>query len=410
MKKTIILFGLILFVLRPGSSQDGLYAGNADASYFVARELAFAGHHISARDTLKQILKRYPDYADVRSLLAKTYSWDAQYDEARSHLNKITSVDRQNKEAWIAAVKNEIYAKNLNIALGLTNKALIYLPNDEELTTLKTRLKEELLASYNNASGPLNTAEKDTLEMKGFNNQMALYNAFDVFDVVYDPMIYSGIEYTRLTEAGKLIPRINYANRFDIHGLQYEMDFYPELSKMFYGYLNYGYSDSEIFPTHRVGVELYSNLPKSKEASLGIRYLNFLEQQTTIYTGSFGLYKGNYYASLRAYVTPSAESSTGVSGQLTGRKYLASRDQYIGLILSMGFIPELKQLSANNTLLAETLLFIDSQQLQLEYQFTGKSLSNLFKAHLGLTHQELVFEPGRYFWAVTAGLKYHVRF
>ena len=223
-------------------------------------------------------------------------------------------------------------------------------------------------------------------------------------------MIYSGVEYTRLTDAGKLIPRINYANRFDTHGLQYEMDFYPEMSKMFYGYLNYAYSDSDIFPTHRVGVELYSNLPKSKEASLGIRYLDFLGVQSTIYTGSFGLYKGNYYASLRGYVTPNSAGSTGVSGQFTGRKYLTDRDHYIGLILSMGCIPELKQLTSGSTLLAETLLFIESQQLLFEYQFTGKSLSNLFKANVGLTHQELVFEPGKFFWAVTAGLKYHVRF
>ncbi len=410
MKKYVVLVGFLILALCTTYAQEGLYAGNPDASYFAARELAFAGHHISARDTLKRILKRYPDYTDVRNLLAKTYSWDAQYDEARKHLNKITSAERQNKEAWIAAIKNEIYAKNLNIALGLTNKALLYLPKDQELIELKSKLTEELLTSYENSSGRSDFSKRDTLELRGFTNQMAIYNAFDVFDIVYEPMIYSGIEYTRLTDAGRLIPRINYANRFDTHGLQYEVDFYPVMSKMFYGYLNYGYSDSEIFPSHRVGVEVYSNLPKGKEASLGIRYLDFLGEQTTIYTGSFGLYKGNYYASLRGYVTPNTEGSTGLSGQLTARKYLTDREHYIGLILNVGFTPELKQLTSNNTLLAETLLFIESQQLLFEYQFTGKNLANLFKANLGVTHQELVFEPGRFFWAVTAGLKYHVRF
>ena len=387
------------------SAQEISFNGDPDAAYFAARELAFAGNHLSARDTLEQILERYPDYSDVRSLLAKTYSWDANYDEARKHLNRITSIERGNKEAWLAAIKNEIYAQNLHIALGLTNKALIYLPEDSELLELKGELTEKL-----DKVGEADLANKEPTESKSFTNQIAIYNAFDVFDIVYEPMIYSGLEYTRETDAGKIIPKVNYANRFDTHGLQYEMDFYPELSKMFYGYLNYGFSDSDIFPKHRLGVELYANLPKSMEASLGMRYLDFLEEQTTILTASYGLYKGNYFTSLRGYLTPTENGSPGLSGTITGRKYLKSKDQYLGFLLSIGFIPELRQLTANNTLLAETLFFVESQQLLLEYQFPGNNLANLFKAQLGLTHQELVFEPGNFFWAITGGFKYHVRF
>lgn len=400
----ILVLLLLPFVII---GQEVSYVGNPDDSYFTARELAFAGHHHSARDTLEKILSRYPEYTDVRSLLAKTYSWDANYEEARKHLNRITSKERQNIEAWLAAINNEIYAKNTNIALGLTLKALQFLPQEEELIKLKEGLEEEL---HSAEPDPGADDPEDKTEGSGFSNQIALYNAFDVYDVVYDPMIYGGVEYTRNTDAGKLIPRVNYANRFSTHGLQYEMDFYPKLSKMFYAYLNYGYSDSDIFPTHRVGIELYSNLPKAMEGSLGIRYLDFFDEQTTILTGSFGLYKGNYYISLRPYVTPNPEGATGLSGTLTARKYLKHKEHYLGLMFSSGFIPELRQLNVNNTLLAETLFFIESQQLSLEYQFTGKSLSNMYKAFLGLTHQELVFEPGRFFWAITAGIKYHVRF
>ncbi|MEN8789213.1 MAG: tetratricopeptide repeat protein, partial [Flavobacteriaceae bacterium] len=114
-------------------AQEVSYMGDPDASFFKARELAFAGKHLSAQDTLKRILTRYPDYTDVRNLLAKTYSWDAKYDEARKHLNRITSTERQNREAWVAAIKNEIYAKDTYIALGLANKALQYLPEDQEI-------------------------------------------------------------------------------------------------------------------------------------------------------------------------------------------------------------------------------------------------------------------------------------
>ena len=407
MRKSLFL-AIVLFAIQfHAVGQDGLYAGNPDDSFFKARDLAFAGKHVIARDTLQRILTRYPQYSDVRSLLAKTYSWDGNFDEARKHFNKITSVDRQNKEAWIAAIKNEIYAENSHIALGLSNKALIYLPDDEDIIELQSKLSEEL-NSTDDSSNIEST--RDSVELANYKNQMAIYNAFDVFDVVYDPMIYSGVEYTRATDAGKIIPRVNYANRFDTHGLQFEMDFYPELSKKFYGYLNYGYSPSDIFPNHRVGVELYTNLPKGMEASLGVRYLDFLNDQNTLITASYGLYKGNYYWSLRTYVTPSSTSTTGLSGTLTGRRYLSHADQYLGFLLAIGYTPELKQLFSNDTLLAETLLFVESQQLLMEYQFTNKNRSNLYRAQLGITHQELVFEAGSYFWAITAGLRYQVRF
>ncbi|MGI9548121.1 MAG: YaiO family outer membrane beta-barrel protein [Flavobacteriaceae bacterium] len=410
MKRKVFIILFQCFACSVGYGQEVSYSGDPDMSYYAARELAFAGQHIIARDTLKQILSRYPDYTDVRNLLAKTYSWDANYNEARKHLNRITSVERQNSEAWIAAIKNEIYAKNPQIALGLTNKALLYLQDDAELLALKERLTKELNQTKDAESVDDNSSAEKDEEAKPRANQMAIFNAFDVFDVVYEPMIYSGVEYTRITDAGKIIPRINYANRFDTHGLQYELDFYPVLSKTFYGYLNYGYSAADIFPSHRLGVELFSNLPKGKEASLGIRYMDFLDTKTTIFTGSFGLYKGNYYVSIRPYVTPNPEGSTGVSGSLTARKYLKTKEQYMGLMFNGGFIPELKQFTANNTLLAETLYFIDSQQLILEYQFPSKNLSNLYKAQLGLTHQELVFEPGRFFLAIPTGFQYHMRF
>ena len=386
------------------------FIGDPDASYFRARDLAFAGRYDSARDTLESILSRYPDYSDVRNLLAKTYSWEADYDEARRHLNRITSVDRLNKEAWIASIDNEVRAGNRQIALGLSLKGLIYLPEDPDLTDRKKRLERELNELGKDGAEDSGKERSATSENFSFKNEFAIYNAFDVFDVVYEPMIYSGVEYSRKTPLGKLIPRINYANRFDIHGLQYEMDMYPKLSDRFYGYLNYGFSESEIFPTHRMGAEIYATIPKSMEASVGIRYLDFLEEKTVIYTGSYGLYTGNYYFSLRPYLIPDPEGSMGVSGALTARRYLSQKDNYIGLIVNAGFIPELRQLIANNNLLAETLFFIESQQLMLEYQFHSKNLSNLYKASLGVTHKELVFEPGRFFWAITAGIKYHVRF
>jgi YaiO family outer membrane protein len=407
----IIYLGLfLLFFLQKGIAQELAYQGNPDNSFFVARDLAFEGHHSIARDTLRLILSKYPDYTDVRNLLAKTYSWDGNHNEARKHFNKITSVERQNKEVWIAAVKNEIYAESYIIALGLANKALTFIEADPDLQTMRNEIINEINKKQNASQTSAEEELKET-EAKSYKNRLGIVNSFDVFDVVYDPMIYSGVEYIRETEIGKIIPRINFSNRFNTNGLQYEMDFYPKISKTFYAYTNYGYSNAQIFPNHRAGAELYANLPNAIEVSAGMRYLDFVTSRATIYTGSVGLYKGNYYFSLRPYITPRADGPIGVSGSLLARKYFQDREIYFGINLILGYSPEIKQLiSDSDIILAQTLLFVESQQLLFEYQFTGNSLTNSYRASLGITRQELVFDPGKFFLALSAGFRYHTKF
>jgi YaiO family outer membrane protein len=409
MYRNIYLGLFLMFFFQQGKAQELAYHGNPDTSFFTARDLAFEGHHSTARDTLQRILSKYPDYADVRSLLAKTYSWDGNHNEARRHFNKITSVERQNKEVWIAAVKNEIYAENYTIALGLANKALSFIEADSDLRELQDEIIKEIY-KIQNASWK-NSEESRESESKSYKNSIGVINSVDAFDIVYDPMIYSSAEYIRETKLGKIIPRVNYSHRFNINGLQYEMDLYPKISKTLYAYANYGYSNSEIYPNHRAGAELYGNLKNAMEVSAGLRYLDFVTSRAIIYTGSFGLYKGNYYFSLRPYITPRTDGPIGISGSILARKYFKDRENYFGTNLILGYSPEIKQLiSDSDIILAQTLLFVESQQLLFEYQFTGKSLTNSYRASLGVTRQELVFDPGTFFWALTAGFRYHTKF
>lgn len=388
-------------------AQENEYVGDPDISFFTARELAFAGNRMEARDTLHQILSAYPDYTDVRVLLAKTYTWDEEYDAARKHFNKITSKDKGIKEVWIAAINNELYSENYATALGLSNKALEFLEADIDL------LKQKQYATDGITGETLleaSTSEIDTTEVP-LKNQIGIANSFEIFDVAYDPMFYSSIEYKRETLSGPIIPRINYNNRFNTHGLQYELDFYPKLSKMFYGYLNYGFSNAAIFPKHRAGAEVYANYPKNMELSLGMRYMDFKSIKATIMTASVGLYKGNYFFSARPYITSISSNKLGFSGTVLARKYLRDGENYIGVTAGVGYSSELKQLrNAQDTLLAETVLYVESQQLLFEYQFTGIKNPNIYKTNLGVTRQELVFNPGKFFWSVSAGITYQVKF
>ncbi|MFS4468317.1 YaiO family outer membrane beta-barrel protein [Maribacter sp. 2210JD10-5] len=400
---------LLAFFLLPlfNKAQEIAYNGNPDTSYLTARDLAFNGKRSIARDTLTNILTKYPNYADVRSLLASTYSWDGKYEKARGHFNRILSADKENKEVWIAAIKNELYAKKNDLALGLSNKALLYLQNDTDIQELRATA----LANIKKENESPSAAEKakESVETKSLQNSINFRNSIDVFDIVFNPMIYSSIGYGRKTEYGTIIGRVNYSNRFETNGIQYEVDLYPKISKTFYAYLNYGYSDATIYPGHRAGAELYANLPKAKEASLGMRYLNFSGTNVAILTGSFGLYKGNYYFSLRPYITPQPTGNWGASGALLVRKYFKDGDNYLGLDAGMGYSAELNQFIVDGELLSETQLFLESQRLRLEYQFSNKKGNNVYNTNLGVNRQELAFSSGNFFWAISAGLSYEIR-
>lgn len=413
-----------------------------DIAYNDARVLAFEGNLPAAKGLLVEVEENHIENGRSVSLLGRIYSWEGNYEKARKLFNRITSEDRTNTDAWIASIKNELYAKNDATALGLANKALIYLKDQPEIERLKAEAIERIknkkyppllpdegidfskrtkksskkkaakkepeeVAVAEEAEEP---APKTIVEDNVFNNRLGVRNAFTVFDAIYDPMIYSSVSYRRQTLAGSIIPRINYSNRLNKHGIQYELDFYPKFSKRFYAYINYGYSSASIYPGHKVGGDLYANLPGAFEFSAGARYISFATKNVSVITNSLGHYRGNYYFSLRSYITPQPNNLTRVSGNLLVRKYFRDGENFFGVNVGMGYSPELRQLRDGDELLAETLLYIESQRMSVQYQFTPKKSKNIYMANLGVARQELSFDTGKFFWSVSAGITYSVKF
>jgi len=398
MRRFLLITILYCGMFQLGMAQQSIH--DPDAAFRNARELAFQGDHPAARDTLEQILLQYPGYTEVHTFLANTYRWEGDHEHARRHFNRITSRERGHEEVWVAAIQNEIQAGNPSIALGLANKALHYLGENTAVQQLRDELRSK------NQPGP---EPVETPETRDFKNMLSVANRLEAFDQYYDPMMYTSLEYQRSTEFGKVVPRIRYNNRFGINGLQYELDLYPRFSKTFHAYLNYGYSDSELFPGHKGGLELYANLPKALETSLGARYMAFPESAATLLTGSFGMYRGNYYLSFRPYFVMLGNRKPGGSGTFQVRKYLSDALNYLGLYVSYGYSPELRQLQSGTVLVAETLLFLESQQVLAEYQFSAGGGQHLYTASLGVSRQEYILQPDSFFWVISGGLTYKIR-
>ena len=252
-------------------------------------------------------------------------------------------------------------------------------------------------------------AQNSAVASKELKSLLTIRNLYTTFDKIYDPLFFSGIAYQHRTKFGLIIPGINYANRFSSQGLQYELTLYPKFSKKVYAFLNYGYSNASIYPNHNFAGDIYVVLPKNWEISGGGRHVITPTNKVSSITNSLGYYYGNYYFSLRTYITPQPSRLTQLSGDVLVRKYLRDAQNYLGFNFGVGFTPELQQLTSGGELLAETLLFVESQRLRFEYQFTSKTNRHIYETNLSVQRQELVFDSGNFVWGVSAGITYSIK-
>jgi YaiO family outer membrane protein len=408
---------LVFLIALPIFAQQKVFQGNPDTAFEKARELAFNQHRKQAQDSLLFILTKYPDYHDIRSFLATTYSWDGQYKKARKEFTYVLERDPQNKRTWIAAIKSETWGDKPYTALEMTTEALKIFQDDAEILYLKATAQEKTNSSLEALSTIESILDKNPDDEKAKNYKISLSTTLrknavgvtaqvDVYSEVFDPMQYYTINYTRQTKYGSIISKVNLNRRFNENGAQIEVDMYPKIANGFYAYLNLGFSNSFLFPDIRYGAELYKSLPKSFEVSLGFRSLKY-STTTNIYTGSIGWYTGNSYLSFRPYFTP-GDTGTSTSGTFTYRKYRSDADNYLGFTLGMGFSPEINQFNFNGN--ESAIVDLKSQKANIGYYFTSSDKQNAWGTQLGLAHQEISFDQGRYFWIYSLSLSWNLRF
>ena len=131
--------------------------------------------------------------------------------------------------------------------------------------------------------------------------------------------------------------RLNYADRFELQGLQLEAESYPVISKKIYMYLNVGYSSSSLFPKFRAGSSIYFTLPKSFELEGGFRYLDF-PAPVFVYTTSLGKYYKSFLFTVSTFLS-STNAAISSSYFLKTRWYKNDEDFFM-LTLGKGVSPD----------------------------------------------------------------------
>lgn len=343
-------------------------------TYQEAKDLAYNGQRKEAREICRRILAKEFD-ADVAVLMARTYAWDGQYDSSRVVIASVLKIYPSHWDALDAISDVQYWDEKYLDAIRYCDIALTKDAGEEHFMLKKAKILNAI-EQYDDAiqllealleKNPANVEARNKLSairISRHKNRIKLAYTYDYFEKESnrDPWHFAALSYSRKTALGTVIGRVNWAERYGDKGFQYEMDAYPSIGENNYAYLNFGFSDLSIFPKLRTGAEWYHNFPKAFEGSLGLRALYFSNSSTYIFTGTVGKYAGNYWISLRSYVTPSS-TGTSVSGSIQTRRYFADPENYIGLRLGYGISPDDRSYGDGTS----NYLTLKSQSARVEY-------------------------------------------
>ena len=392
----------------------------SDQLFLMARKKAFAGDRDEARQLCKIIIARNPFYLDARILSARTHAWDGQLSEARTILDAVLREKPTYKDAIDALSDVELWDKNFLRALEIANQGLSSYPRDEELLLKKARAlnglgrDEEALAVLLGLEkmDPSRTevvSLQEGIKARSVLNGIGVNYSFDRFSNVYEAMNYGLIQLSRQTTYGSVFARLNYADRFYSQGTQVEVDLYPRLGDGVYAYLNYGFSQSTLFPKHRFGVEVYTKLPSSFEGSIGLRHLSFdASSRVAMYTGTIGYYFGNYWLSFRPYFIPN-NAAVSNSASLTVRRYIGDAETYVSLHAGVGFSADERSIQSSAGFAGQEVFYLKSQTMGVGWQ-QSIGATSLLLTTLDVTNQELSFNPGNYVTMYSFSIGFRTRF
>lgn len=335
---------LVGLVLGTGSTA---VAQSSDSLFASARTVAFeTGDYDRARALAYRALEQSSNYHGIRVFVARTLAWEGRRDSARVELRTVLDETPDHYEGLKAMIDVELWSGRYQSALEYASQGLEYYPDNshfaEARATLLQRLDRPQAARLQlNAILSVNPSnESAKAELRGMKKRRMHYNVslsyrHDAFRGGRAPWRFGTVTLSRSTPIGSVIGRVQYGRRFSTNGLKFGIDAYPSLTSGLYAYINAGASQSLIFPDYRVGGSLYKSLPWSTTAEAGVRYLNFGESSTLIYTASLTKYHGSYMFRGGTFVTPS-RNGTSVSGNGTVRRYFVNSRTYVGVYGGFG--------------------------------------------------------------------------
>jgi YaiO family outer membrane protein len=332
---------------------------NTDSIFQTALNQAKNNQFSQAIENAKKALLTTPNRGDLLVFIANVYSWKSKNDSAMIFINRAKALNYKHDdfyEAWLNILLRTHQSNSLLTACDEATKNNY--SNTEDLLQ-KRALAYSDLQMYDNGIQLMELPEnKKFLDSKAIGNLytdilikrnkklISAYYILDMFDggPVTTAQHLASLGYSFPIGNNNLGFRMNYANRFNIGGVQLESDFYYKLLNKQYIYFNYGYAfNSVLFPNHRFGFEYYFPLPAKMEASVGGRYLNYPASNVLIATGHLAKYFGKSWISIRPFYVYSFKSSSNTESftlLANYRLFGKSELDYWGVELGIGNSPD----------------------------------------------------------------------
>ena len=283
-----------------------------------AREASSEGRRDEGLAMLEAHLAEAPRDVDARLVYGLMLSWEGRYDEARRELQQVLQQTPGYTDARVALMNVEWWSGRHEPALALAREILAEQANHPQASYVEQRLGSGRL--------PWTLTSSYT---------------FDWFDDDREPWHETSLAIKRQTPVGSLIVRGSHAERFGLRDQLVEFEAYPSFRPGTYAYVGVGVGTQEqLYPTYRLGADVYQSLPWSFEVSAGYRRLGF-DDPTNIAVASLSKYLGNWMFTARVYHVPAPGDLDSTSYHGSVRRYFGEAGtSFVGLRYSHGFSRE----------------------------------------------------------------------
>ncbi|NQV30634.1 MAG: YaiO family outer membrane beta-barrel protein [Candidatus Marinimicrobia bacterium] len=395
--KLFVLILLAIPVLSMGQTP-------ADSLYELARITAFEQKNNQlAIGLTREAIKLEPQTAHFQVFLGRLYAWEGEYTFAEAELNSVLHSNPAHLDARLALLDVYLWSAKFEELEQACSEGLQHHPDDPNILYKNG----QALAAMNDTVGALRTfnllkkidpqysnldSQIQALKAKAAPRKIKIMLGYDrlaetrtawqflVSETSMDPWSSLAMEYEHPFDFGQLIFRLNAASRFSIQGTMFEIESYPKIRKGTYTYLALATSGSSIYPKTKAGLEVFQELPRAYEGSVGLRYLKVPDERITVFTASVGKYLGNNWINARTFITPQS-ASLSKSWSLVLRHYLADADEYWELNGGGGEVPD-------ENLGAEEISYLGARRLGLMLQKKLRQRS-LIQVRLNFLNQEV---------------------
>jgi YaiO family outer membrane protein len=331
---------------------------NTDSLLVVTNNLLKSDqkNYFKAKKIAHQCLKVAPDYLDFHLALGRIHKNEKNIDSAKYYFQHVIDANPKYKEAFVFLSRTQVDAKNNEAALATINKGIAIYPEEKEFYLVKLQI-------INSEENPKKSSEYLTFLSEKYPNDVEIknqlqnlkstlksnrigtsYNLTTFSRDKYGPWHLTSVNYSKQFNQFSLGGRVSYMDRrqngsSQNFGYLYELESYFKTTKKSYSFVNFGFSEGEVFPEFRFLFSNYYTLGKGFESEIGFRYNQSTNNNSSTGIVALGKYFKNNWMNIRmSFQLDEPKLYPSFSTQF--RHYYHTKFDYFSLNLGYGTSPD----------------------------------------------------------------------